>query len=135
MTDPRELRWRPAWIAGGFVLVAIVAFFGLIPSVSLPRTGISDKVEHALAYVLLAVWFGGLMAPSKHFRLGLTLVAFSILIELLQGFMGLGRSADAEDVVANAIGVVLGLGLCALGARRWPFLAERVLGLPWPRAE
>lgn len=135
MTDPRELRWRPAWIAGGLVLVAIVAFFCLIPSVVLPRTGISDKAEHALAYVLLTVWFGGLVVPSKYFRLGLTLVAFSILIELLQGMMGLGRSADVEDVVANALGVAVGLGLCALGARRWPFVAERVLGIPWPRAE
>lgn len=135
MTDPRELRWRPAWIAGGFVLVAVVAYICLIPSTSLPRGGLGDKVEHALTYFALSLWFGGLVAPSKYFRLGLTLVAFSILIELLQGAMGLGRSADAEDVVANAIGVMVGLGLCAVGARRWPFLAERALGIPWPRAE
>lgn len=135
MTDPRDLRWRPAWIAGGFALVAIVTYFCLIPSTSLPSVGLSDKVEHALAYLLLALWFGGLVPPSKYFRLGLSLVAFSILIELLQSAMGFGRSADVEDVVANAIGVLVGLGLCAVGARRWPFLAERVLGLPWPRAE
>ena len=102
-----------------FVLAcAVVAWTSLIPPDQLPKTGISDKIEHAAAYAGLAM--AGLWAfPRRYGRLAVGLMALGIAIEVLQGLMGLGRQADVLDALADGAG--LGLVLIApliLAAKR-----------------
>jgi hypothetical protein len=51
--------------------------------------------------------------------LALALLGFGALIELLQGWMGMGRQAEWLDLRADAIGIALGLLLALTSAGRW----------------
>jgi hypothetical protein len=79
----------------------------------------SDKVVHAVAFFVLGLWFGALAGPSHWRRVGVLLLLYGALIELLQGAMALGRNADLWDLAADAGGLVSGL------------LAARWLGRSW----
>jgi VanZ family protein len=117
-----ELRFRKLWFFIGLMLVALITVLSLLPSHDLPDVHVSDKVEHTLAYVALGFWFGCLVARRDLIWLGLALVAFGGLIELLQGWMALGRQADIRDLWADVLGVAIGfvLVLSPLGRiARW----------------
>ena len=106
---------------------AFVVWICLIPADEVPKTGLSDKIEHAVAYAglaLLGVW----AFPRRYGRLAAGLMTLGIVIEVLQGLMGLGRQADVMDAVADGIG--LGLMLIALFV-----LAQSRLGPYRRRAE
>lgn len=67
-----------------------------------------DKIEHLLAFFVLTVlcrmgW------PRRGWLMSGVLVAYGIGIELAQGSITLGRSASAADVVADLLGIGLGL--------------------------
>lgn len=79
----------------------------------------SDKVAHTVAFFGLGLWFGALAGPSHWRGIGLLLLLYGALIELLQGAMALGRTEDLWDLAADAGGLVLGL-LAARGfGRSW----------------
>ncbi|WP_372017564.1 VanZ family protein [Pseudoxanthomonas sp. 10H] len=93
------------WLA---VMVVVVLSLTPPPAVELPRHG--DKVEHLLAYAVLAA------AAVQVFRHGMPLwlagaglVGLGIGLEVAQGALTTTRMADPADAVANAAGVVLGL--------------------------
>ena len=127
--------WRLLWL-GGLVLVAAVVVVCLLPSRNLPSTGISDKLEHALAFAALALWFGGLAARRDHLFVLLALVALGGGIEIAQGLMGLGRMADVRDLLADLLGAVAGLLLALTPLGRWPAMLDwglrRVIAPPRP---
>ena len=127
--------WRLLWL-GGLVLAVAVVVVCLLPSRNLPSTGISDKLEHALAFGALALWFGGLAARRDHLFVLLALVALGGGIEIAQGLMGLGRMADVRDLLADLLGVVAGLLLARTPVGRWPTLLDwglrRVMAPPRP---
>ena len=60
------LRHRRLWIAlSGFLLAAVV-FASLQPNIG-PRVPANfDKLEHLSAYVVLAVWFTGLVVRDRY---------------------------------------------------------------------
>jgi VanZ family protein len=122
------LRLRKVWYVLGAGLTLLVIIASLVPARDLPRLRISDKLEHVLAYLALALWFGGLAAPRAYLRLSLGLLALGGGIEIAQGLMGLGRQADWYDFYADALGVALGLSLCLAGLRYWAVWLEQ-----WPK--
>ena len=81
--------------------------------------GTNDKVLHTIGYALLAVWFGGLYPKPRYGWVAAGLVALGILIEIAQGAMHLGRTADVRDALADCGGIVLGLTLAWIGLGRW----------------
>jgi VanZ family protein len=123
-----RLRHARVWYVLGAVLTLLVTIASLVPARDLPRLRVSDKLEHLLAYLALALWFGGLMAPRGYLRLALGLLALGGGIEIAQGLMGLGRQADWRDFEADALGVALGLSLCMAGLRHWAVWLEQ-----WPK--
>ena len=93
------------WLA---VLAVVVASLSPPPPVELPRHG--DKVEHLLAYALLAA--GAVQVFRRGAPLWLAgqgLVLLGIGLELAQGAFTATRMADPADALANAAGVALGL--------------------------
>lgn len=79
-----------------------------------PSTG-WDKSNHLVGYSVLAL--AGLLAyPVRELRVISGLVAYGGLIELLQSFTGY-RFAEWLDLLANAIGVLLGWGVWSLRNR------------------
>jgi len=113
------------WYALGAALTLFIVVMSLLPPSELPALRVNDKIEHALAFTALAVWFGGLL-PQRHYAwLALALLALGGAIEVAQKLMGLGRLADVHDLVADAWGIGFGLTLCALGLRHWAQWVER----------
>ncbi|KGM54438.1 hypothetical protein N800_03065 [Lysobacter daejeonensis GH1-9] len=106
---------RPGWLlAGWLLLIAGVIVGSLLPSSALPApsfTGI-DKIEHLGAYALLSAYAVLLFASARAQALAaLGLVALGISLEGAQAALTVSRLADPGDMVANLVGVLLGLGL------------------------
>ena len=87
-----------------------------------------DKVEHLAAYVLLALWFTGLVARGRYWAVAAGLLALGLLIEVLQWRMNLGRSAEALDMLANTLGVAVGITIALLATGGWAPRLESWLG-------
>ncbi len=83
---------------------------------------LSDKIEHAAAYAIVAL-FGalGFVRPRQQAAVAVILVGLGGVLELLQLLVP-GRMCDPADAVANAAGVLTGL------------LAAKVLSLALPVA-
>jgi len=113
------------WYSIGVVLALYIVVMCLVPPRDVPYLGLSDKIEHAAAFAGLATWFGGLLPTRRHGWLALALFALGAAIEMAQGEMHLGRSADVRDLVADSWGIAFGLTLCALGLRHWAQWVER----------
>jgi VanZ family protein len=99
----------------GWLLVATVTVLSFVPGVPIPQTvpGYSDKVAHALVYCGLTMWF--VVAVLRHrwrvisawmFLLGAALEACQAIVPY--------RMASLEDIVANSVGIILGLLLTTL---------------------
>jgi VanZ family protein len=72
----------------------------------------SDKLAHIAAYLFLS--FSWLFATRKRFTsinqrvlLVVSIIAFGIILEVLQEVLTTHRKADLNDVVANAVGIIL----------------------------
>ena len=108
----KPLRWPRFWLALWWLAIAATIAVCLVrlPPMALPDN--SDKVEHFLAYFLLA----GSAVQIYRTRAalvwaGVGLVGMGIGIEFAQGALTATRMADPMDVLANSIGVVAGLCL------------------------
>lgn len=111
---PEQRRlWR---LLLGLLFVAIT-WLALVPD---PPQGLStgwDKSNHLLAFASLA--FASVWAcwpqPRQWWLLVLVLLAYGVGIEIAQSFLP-PRSADAADVLADGMGIALGLLVA------WPFI-------------
>lgn len=111
MTHPAEVRriLRILWI----LAILVVMVMSLLPSYSLPMRAldllhVNDKLEHCLAYAVLA------FLPAIHeqrrfiFSAALGAVALGIALEYGQLLTG-WRDFEYGDMVADAVGVCLGV--------------------------
>lgn len=124
----REFRyprcWLGLWIAA-LVATVIVCLLPL-PPVPLPVNHF-DKLEHAVGYALLAAWAAMLFATRRGLiGSALGLLAFGIGIEGLQAMVS-WRSASVGDLLANAVGTLLGAGAWFTPAAQWLQRFERRL--------
>jgi len=102
----RPYLWLGAWLLA--VLVVCVASLTPPPPMELPRHG--DKVEHFLAYALLAASAVQVFRPGRLLWIvGIGLVLMGVGLEFAQGALTETRMADPADAVANATGVLAGL--------------------------
>ena len=78
-----------------------------------------DKVLHLLVYAVLAC--GVLLAWPKLSKMKVFLLcaAFGGVMELAQGFTGIGRTASLMDGLANSLGAALGEYIAALLMRKF----------------
>ena len=108
----KPLRRPRLWAALWGVAVAGVVVVCLVPPPPLALPPGSDKIEHFLAYFVLA---GSAVQVYRRGRpllvAGAGLVAVGLLVELLQGALTATRMADPADALANSVGVVTGLAL------------------------
>ena len=81
-----------------------------------------DKLYHVLAYlVLLVLWYLTLEKPISKRQvtyLALCCIAFGIIIEAVQGKVNVNRMGDILDIVANIIGVLIGVIISQMWIRR-----------------
>ena len=126
------LRYARRWhIAGGLILLAILA--GAIAPAILPwlldgSGGLPnvDKWMHGVAFALLAIWFTGQYARSSYGRVAIMLLAYGLLIEVVQTFVPY-RTAEWADLAADAIGIGVGLAIATMATGGWSTRAEEWL--------
>lgn len=112
------LRFPKLWSALGWLLVAGVIVGSLIPASVVPSVGISDKIMHAGAYLMLMVWFAGFYRRGLYPTIASVLLAVGIGLDLLQ-LLTETRSFEWYDVAMNSAGVAAGLVLSLLLLGGW----------------
>lgn len=103
--------WRPA-LAGLLIVVLALSLLPLGPDA--PTTG-WDKTNHLLAFSTLAI-VACLAYPRRIPALLLALLCYGALIEVLQSFTSY-RSAEWADLLADAVGLLVGWGLWQLASK------------------
>jgi len=88
------------------------------PAVQLVFGALNDKLEHAAAYAGLMAWFGGMFRRASQLWIGVALVALGGVIEVLQGLTPT-RTPDVLDLLADTVGVLIGLALSLTILARW----------------
>lgn len=103
---------RRIWLALGWLWVIAVFYLSLAPYPPEPFSfeGV-DKLEHAVAYGVLMLWFSQLYARwQTRISLFLSLAGMGIGIEMLQHMSGY-RYFEYADMLVNMIGALAGWGL------------------------
>lgn len=100
--------WRTLWTLTGWIWLAVVIVFSLVPSPPRADVPMWDKLNHLAAYALVMFWFAQL--TPRWLWLAAGLLMLSGLLELAQGLTGY-REASLPDMVANALGLGLGAAL------------------------
>jgi len=126
----RKLSHARSWYLLGILLALAVAYTSLAPVSELPAVSMDDKLEHGTAYLAMTLWFGGLIMRRHYWLLVLSLLVFGAAIEVAQGVMQLGRTADPRDWLADAGGVAVGLLACLAGLDHWVYWVERLVRRP-----
>jgi VanZ family protein len=114
--DPR---YRPHWRALLLVMLVVTCWFAFSPQPPGLKFKDADKVQHLLAFGALTLVTGLTMAAGLRqtvWAVGWMLL-FAIFIELVQSQLPT-RTADVMDVLADSVGIVV--GLCGLWLR-WQF--------------
>jgi VanZ family protein len=127
------LRFPRAWFFAGLLIMALVLVATLSPSGSTTTVSfLSDKAAHFFAFMMLMLWFCGVFRLPFTPLVALGLLAFGVLIELLQSRLPY-RSAEVADALYDVGGIAAGWLLAVLGASRWTRVVEDWLP-PGPRS-
>ena len=78
----------------------------------------SDKIQHILAFTVLAGLAAAAYPRARLLSLGLRLSAFGALIEVVQTIPMLHRDGDVVDWIADTLAAAVVLGVCAFFRRR-----------------
>lgn len=128
-----SLRFPKLWLGLGWLAVVLAIIVCLVPMNELPQPpGLNDKSEHIIGYVLLSCWFAGIYPKSRYWIIGVGLAVMGVLVEFAQGAMHLGRQADPYDVLANCIGVLLGMLLSWWWLGGWAQRVEALVAWVFP---
>lgn len=103
------------WEAAAVLWTAVVLSFAISPirNVELLTASLSDKLLHAIAFVLgSVVWAGALDRDNGPWRAALLASAICLgmggIIEIIQS-RTVSRQAEAGDLIADTAGIVLGV--------------------------
>jgi VanZ family protein len=98
--------WQKLWMSMAYAMLVLVAILSLIPAPQdMPG---NDKVLHLVTYAGLSLVFTVLLIGRHNvWAIVVLLIAFGAAIEGLQGLTGY-RMAEAEDLAANSLGVLIG---------------------------
>ncbi len=91
------------FITIGIAVLSLIKINAPVMSVSY-----SDKVFHTLAYFVLGfLWLLALRKKGTKFAVIISVIAFGILLEILQSLLTDYRTFEYLDMLANSLGVVL----------------------------
>lgn len=105
--------------------VALVTWQSLVPKGWAIDMGLSDTVQHFLAYLILGAIFA-VSSPAHRVVYAASLVALASGIELLQHFSP-GREPSWQDAASSVAGAVIGTLLAAVCTSVWQRRREGLL--------
>jgi hypothetical protein len=118
-------------VAGIAILLAVLVF-ALLPPEWL-RMGardvtmrMSDKLLHGVTFAFVTVWFCGQYARASFWRVAVGLLLFGLFIEVCQRMLAY-RDAESLDLLADAVGITIGLAIAMAGAGGWSLRVEQWL--------
>lgn len=126
------LRYPRRWQIAGMVLLASVLLLAMVPAIWLwpqdpsKEWSLSDKWLHGITFAVLALWFSGQYARDAYWKLVLGLLAFGALIEMFQRMTSY-RTAEWNDLLADLLGIVVGITIALAGAGGWSVRIEQRL--------
>jgi VanZ family protein len=121
----QPLRFAYAWLAGGVVIMLAVLTLAVAPGAPGPAF-LSDKAVHFLAFLIMMIWFCGIVRWRITPGVAIGLLGYGVLIELLQSRLSY-RYAEVNDALFDLGGILLGWLLAFAGLRRWAAKVESVL--------
>lgn len=97
-----------------FVLFA-TSILMFVPGTPPKNTGFMhwDKIQHALVFMLL-IKLAWAAYPHKKLLSAILLVIFGAIIEILQSALTTTRMGSTGDWIADIVGIMLGMSICAL---------------------
>ena len=110
----RSRLWLGVWLFGWALCIAL----SLLPPIELDGPPDSDKLGHFLAYFTLMAWAVMLLQGWRARLLAAgALVLLGLGLEFAQATLTTTRQGDARDMLANALGVMVGLGVALTPGR------------------
>lgn len=99
-----DIRWARL---GLLVAVVVITTLALMPATAVPISSGWDKLDHWSAFFALSFLANHAFPQRSFWRvIALALVVYGIGIEIAQSFTP-DRDADAMDVVADSIGILI----------------------------
>ena len=110
------LQLMRTWLKGKMILIAVAITLSLVilslikvPAYNLGVTHL-DKWQHCFAYFVLSIsWLIVFYKKKKKLLVVLCCILLGVIIEILQNELTSYRTGDYHDVIANSLGVLLGL--------------------------
>ncbi len=102
-------RWSSAVLAG--VIAVLIAWLSLVQPGDVPAPGLSDKLQHVLAYAALSMPLVVAAGRPLWWVAVLTATLFGAGLEVAQATGDAGREGSIADGAANLIGALAGAGL------------------------
>lgn len=113
---------RTVWLVSTLAIAVLIAVLTLTPTPHMPRGDYHwDKLAHMVAFLVLVLPTAALW-PRVAAWIGVLAVVYGGAIEVIQPFTG--RSAEFADLLADGIGVALGIILGTMLRR--VYMARRV---------
>lgn len=125
------LRYTKRWQFAGIAILLTVLVFALTPPVwfRLDMRDVmlaSDKSMHGVTFTFMTVWFCGQYARQSYWRVAAGMLLFGVFIEICQRMLEY-RNAESLDLVADSVGIAIGLAIAMAGAGGWSLRLERWL--------
>ena len=79
-----------------------------------------------MIFLLLAIWFSGQYSRRNYWRIAVGLFIFGVLIEISQRMVAY-RTSDWMDLLADSVGILLGLAIAVAGVGGWSMRFEQWL--------
>lgn len=127
-TDP-DLRLRWLWLMLGYCLLSFIIYVSIdtLPLQIDMGFDWQDKLLHTLAYFVLMFWFMQIYYQRRaKLVLAVVFATVGVSMEIVQAYTP-ERLFEYADMVANALGVVIGLLLSATPLRGMLTAFERLL--------
>jgi len=130
MLHIKKVLGRKSLLTFSLLYTILLTFLALSERSELPDVlwwEYQDKVAHLLAYVVFGVLWGLTWLFTRkinfwnpYFFVIITAsIGYGTIVEVLQQTMTTSRTADFWDVIANTVGVILGVVVAWYSYRKW----------------
>lgn len=117
----RQVIW---WWAAAILIALAITIVSLLPPRGTPGPQIADlgeviaNIGHFIGYLLLAFSIAVALSASHPWFVWLFVSGYGAVVELVQGLVGL-RSFQLTDILVNALGAGVGIGIARAWHRRF----------------